>query len=272
MTYSDEIKSRLTAREVFEFYGFSVNRGGFCLSPFSGEKTPSCKVYDGTRGWYDFSSNRGGDIIDFVRLYFGLPFPTACEKLNVDFQLGLPIGKQHSRQEQIAAQRKAEEQRRQAEQAAAQQAAQQIPVLQKPEADPVAGPQGQRIRYYDPEIQSQVQRRGEGLTPEDARAWMDPVEMTRQYSAIGPSASINDPIMQQAYEQRYLQQLDSLRTALGEKQADIAAGREIQPEYNDWDQELVNRMKEASLQKQLYFRDPSRYAYATQFEREHFHG
>lgn len=112
MNYSDEIKSRLTAREVFEFYGFTVNRGGFCLSPFSGEKTPSCKVYDGTRGWYDFSSNNGGDIIDFVSLYFGLPFPAACEKLNVDFQLGLPIGKQHSRQEWIEAQRKAAERKK----------------------------------------------------------------------------------------------------------------------------------------------------------------
>ena len=115
MTYSGEIKSRLTARDVFEFYGFTVNRGGFCLSPFSGEKTPSCKVYDGQRGWHDFSSNNGGDIIDFVRSYFGLPFPAACEKLNVDFQLGLPIGKQHSRQEWIEAQRKAAEQRRRSE-------------------------------------------------------------------------------------------------------------------------------------------------------------
>lgn len=113
MNYADEIKSRLTAREVFEFYGFSVNRGGFCLSPFSGEKTPSCKVYDGQRGWHDFSSNNGGDIIDFVRLYFGLSFPAACEKLNVDFQLGLPIGKQHSRQEWIEAQRKAAERKKQ---------------------------------------------------------------------------------------------------------------------------------------------------------------
>ncbi len=112
MNYADEIKSRLTAREVFEFYGFSVNRSGFCLSPFSGEKTPSCKIYDGQRGWHDFSSNNGGDIIDFVRLYFGLPFPAACEKLNVDFQLGLPIGKQHSRQEQIEAKRKAEERKK----------------------------------------------------------------------------------------------------------------------------------------------------------------
>lgn len=112
MNYSDEIKSRLTALEVFEFYGFTVNRGGFCLSPFSGEKTPSCKVYDGQRGWYDYSSNNGGDIIDFVHLYFGLPFPAACEKLNDDFNLGLPIGKPLSRQEQLEAQRKAEERKK----------------------------------------------------------------------------------------------------------------------------------------------------------------
>lgn len=115
MTYSDEIKSRLTAREVFEFYGFSVNRGGFCLSPFSGEKTPSCKIYDGQRGWHDFSSNNGGDIIDFVRLYFGLSFPAACEKLNDDFNLCLPIGKPLSHQEQIEAKRKSEDQRRRSE-------------------------------------------------------------------------------------------------------------------------------------------------------------
>lgn len=115
MNYSDEIKSSLTARDVFEFYGFTVNRGGFCLSPFSGEKTPSCKVYDGRRGWHDFSTNTGGDVIDFVCLYFGLSFPAACEKLNDDFSLGLPIGKPLSRQEQIEAKRKAEEQRRLAE-------------------------------------------------------------------------------------------------------------------------------------------------------------
>lgn len=112
MNYADEIKSRLTAREVFEVYGFSVNRGGFCLSPFSDEKTPSCKVYDDQRGWHDFSSNHGGDIIDFVRLYFGLSFPAACEKLNDDFNLGLPIGKPLSRQEQIEADRKAAERKR----------------------------------------------------------------------------------------------------------------------------------------------------------------
>ena len=112
MNYSDEIKSRLPAREVFEFYGFSVNRAGFVCCPLHGEKTPSLKVYPGDSGWYCFGCHAGGDVLDFVRLYFGLSFPAACEKLNVDFQLGLPIGKQHSRQEQAEAQRKAEERKK----------------------------------------------------------------------------------------------------------------------------------------------------------------
>jgi DNA primase len=100
MTYSDEIKSRLTAREVFEFYGFNVNRAGFVCCPLHGEKTPSLKVYPGDRGWHCFGCHAGGDVLDFVQLYFGLNLPAACEKLNDDFNLGLPIGKPLSRQEQ----------------------------------------------------------------------------------------------------------------------------------------------------------------------------
>jgi hypothetical protein len=51
-------------------------------------------------------------VLDFVQLYFGLNLPAACEKLNGDFSLGLPIGKPLSRQEQIEAQRKAEERKK----------------------------------------------------------------------------------------------------------------------------------------------------------------
>lgn len=110
--YSDEIKSRLTARDVFERYGFTVNRSGFCLSPFASEKTPSCKVYDGDKGWHDFSTNKGGDVIDFVCAYFNLPFPAALAKINDDFCLGLPIGKPLSHQDVAQAKQEAEERRR----------------------------------------------------------------------------------------------------------------------------------------------------------------
>lgn len=102
MNYADEIKRRVTARELFQFYGFEINRGGFCKSPFSSnDKTPSLKVYDGGRGWHDFSSGNGGSVIDFVMQYFGLNFQDALVKINEDFSLGLPIGEKLDRRKQL---------------------------------------------------------------------------------------------------------------------------------------------------------------------------
>lgn len=108
MNYADEIKRRVTARELFQFYGFEINRGGFCKSPFSSnDKTPSLKVYDGGRGWHDFSSGNGGSVIDFVMLYFGLSFKDSLAKINEDFSLGLPIGKKLDRRKQLEMNRQA---------------------------------------------------------------------------------------------------------------------------------------------------------------------
>lgn len=112
MNYADEIKSRLTAREVFEHYGFPVNHAGFVCCPLHGEKTASLKVYNGSRGWHCYGCGKGGDALDFIQMYFGLPFQAALEKANQDFNLGLPIGQQLSRQEQIEAQRQAEERKK----------------------------------------------------------------------------------------------------------------------------------------------------------------
>ncbi len=112
--YADEIKRAVPATELFPFYGFEVNRAGFCKSPFaSNDKTPSLKVYDGTRGWHDFSSGKGGDVIDFVREYFGLTFLEAQKKIDQDFRLGLGVGEPLTRAQQIEADRKAAERRRQ---------------------------------------------------------------------------------------------------------------------------------------------------------------
>lgn len=108
VNYADEIKRRVTARELFQFYGFEINRGGFCKSPFSSnDKTPSLKVYDGGRGWHDFSSGNGGSVIDFVMQYFGLNFQDAIAKINTDFSLGLPIGEKLDRRKQLEMQRQA---------------------------------------------------------------------------------------------------------------------------------------------------------------------
>lgn len=111
--YADEIKRAVTARELFEHYGFEINRAGFCRSPFAvNDKTPSLKVYDGDRGWHDFSSGKGGDIIDFVREYFNLSFMDAQKKINDDLRLGLKIGEKLSREQQIEADRKAAQRKR----------------------------------------------------------------------------------------------------------------------------------------------------------------
>lgn len=113
--YADEIKRRLPAREVFERYGFHVNHEGYACCPFHGEKTPSCKVYPGDRGWHCFGCHAGGDVLDFEQKYFGLDFPDAVAKLNDDFGLGLPIGRTLTRAEQIEADRRNAERRRKAE-------------------------------------------------------------------------------------------------------------------------------------------------------------
>lgn len=113
VNYADEIKRAVPARELFEHYGFEINRAGFCHSPFAAnDKTPSLKVYDGDRGWHDFSSGKGGDIIAFVQEYFNLSFMDACKKLNADFNLHLPLGEKLTLAQQRETDRKAAQRKR----------------------------------------------------------------------------------------------------------------------------------------------------------------
>lgn len=101
MDFASEIKSRVDCKAIFEFYGFSINRAGFCRCPFHGEKTASMKVYDGDRGYHCFGCNESGDAITFVQKYFSVGFHQAVQKLNEDFGLGLPIGEQIDRRKRL---------------------------------------------------------------------------------------------------------------------------------------------------------------------------
>ncbi len=84
--YSD-IKERLDMKDVLTAYGIEVNRSGFCLCPFHGEKTPSMKVYE--KNYKCFGCGESGDVIKFVEKMFNLSSIDACKKLNNDFSLGL---------------------------------------------------------------------------------------------------------------------------------------------------------------------------------------
>lgn len=121
-----QIKERLTAREVVEFYGFHPNRSGFIQCPFhTGDHHGSLKVYSGEKsGWHCFGCGAGGSVIDFVMHLFGISFTQACLRLNMDFNLGL-TGEPPSRAAQSAllAARRQEAQEKAAAQEAYQRAA-----------------------------------------------------------------------------------------------------------------------------------------------------
>ena len=90
MRIADEIRERLTMRQVVEFYGFEVNRGGFISCPFhSGDNSPSLKIYPGNRGFHCFGCGAHGDVIKFVMMLFNLSFAQAVIRLSSDFGLGL---------------------------------------------------------------------------------------------------------------------------------------------------------------------------------------
>lgn len=83
MEAKEEIRSRLNIEDVIGEY-VHLKRAGRNykgLSPFNTEKTPSFMVSPEKHIWYDFSSNRGGDVFAFVMEVEGLDFRGALELL-----------------------------------------------------------------------------------------------------------------------------------------------------------------------------------------------
>lgn len=79
----EEIRSRLNIEDVVADY-VELRRAGRnfkALSPFTKERTPSFIVSPEKQIWYDFSSNRGGDIFKFVIEMEGVDFKGALDIL-----------------------------------------------------------------------------------------------------------------------------------------------------------------------------------------------
>lgn len=112
VNYADEIKRSVPMREVAAMYGFEADRTGNIRCPFHNDKNPSMHIYDGTRGYWCFVCNEGGDVIDFTRRYFNLSFMDACKKLNADFNLHLPLGEKLTLAQMREADRKAAQRKR----------------------------------------------------------------------------------------------------------------------------------------------------------------
>lgn len=86
MIRAETVKSSIRLADALAFYGIDTNRAGFCSCPFHSEKTPSMRIYNND-SYYCFGCGAHGDVIDFVRQYFGLSFREAVEKLAEDFNL-----------------------------------------------------------------------------------------------------------------------------------------------------------------------------------------
>ena len=84
---SENIKAALDIDRIVSFYGYEPNRQGFVSCPFHSERTASLKIYPKSNSFYCFGCGAGGDVIDFVRLLYGLDFRQACVRLESDFGL-----------------------------------------------------------------------------------------------------------------------------------------------------------------------------------------
>lgn len=84
---AQQIKDSLTMRDVLEHYGYEPNKSGFIKCPFHNEKTASLKAYKDN--FYCFGCGAHGDVISFVKNLFGVSFPDAIKKIDLDFALGL---------------------------------------------------------------------------------------------------------------------------------------------------------------------------------------
>jgi len=90
-------------RALCERIGIPVNRRGYLKCPFHHEKTPSLKIYEGDGGWHCFGCGANGSVIDFAMKYYKLTFSQAIVRLNSDFMLGMPLGRQPSIRERRVA-------------------------------------------------------------------------------------------------------------------------------------------------------------------------
>ena len=88
MNIFQEVKERVTAKQVAERYGLKVEWNGMACCPFHNDKHPSMKI---DQNYYCFACGAKGDAVNYVAVLFGLSQFEAAKKIIEDFSLGIPI-------------------------------------------------------------------------------------------------------------------------------------------------------------------------------------
>lgn len=92
------IKERLSILDIFRKYvgaPFRKNNAWWIRSPFSQDKTASCRIREDTWSFQDFSANKWGDGIKLVAYMYNLKNIDAANKIIQDF--GLDTGREDFR-------------------------------------------------------------------------------------------------------------------------------------------------------------------------------
>lgn len=103
------ILESITMAQAVEMYVNEPIKKHFIACPFHAEKTPSLRVYNNS--FYCFGCGVGGDVIRFVRHYFGLSFAESVYKIDADFGLMMfqkPTLSQHRKQKEDQRKRRIE--------------------------------------------------------------------------------------------------------------------------------------------------------------------
>ena len=78
------VKENVSARQVAEYYGLTINRNGMACCPFHNDNMPSMKLNE---RFYCFGCGEKGDAVDYVAKYFSLSPKKAAQKICEDFGL-----------------------------------------------------------------------------------------------------------------------------------------------------------------------------------------
>lgn len=87
---AQRIKDTVSALDVGEALGLEI-RHGRCRCPIHGGHDFNCRLYPGNKGFFCHVCKAGGDVISFVRQYYGSSFKDAVSWFNDTFSLGMNI-------------------------------------------------------------------------------------------------------------------------------------------------------------------------------------
>ena len=90
---AEQIKERLTIREVAERYGVHFDAHGRALCPFHNDHHPSANIKESNQTFHCSVCGIHGDIFTFTERMFDIDFRQAVLRLNDDFGLGMSDAK-----------------------------------------------------------------------------------------------------------------------------------------------------------------------------------